>query len=463
MVFSSVIFIFAFLPALLAAYFIIPNRTWKNFVLLAGSLVFYGWGAKEYIFLMLVSIIINYIFGLLIDEFRSKAVLVWGIIANLELLFYFKYLNFFIDCINPIPGINIRIAEITLPIGISFFTFQGMTYIIDLHKEKVPVQKNPFKVALYISLFPQLIAGPIVRYADVYEAIDNRRHSLDEVSKGLVRFSFGLAKKVMLANVLGEVSAKIFANNYTDNTVAVAWVGAICYSLQIFFDFSGYSDMAIGLGRILGFKFPENFDHPYISKSISEFWRRWHMSLSGFFRDYVYIPMGGSRNGNVYLHLAIVFLLTGIWHGANWTFIVWGIWHGCFILGERVLKNKGKLKENPITWLYTIFVVILGWVMFNSPDVGYGFGFIGRMFGIVKADQCAFTVRYYLNNWVICILIFAIAFCMPLKEWLKIDKFVEKHEIGAEILTKVAALLLLTLSCLNVVTGTYNPFIYFQF
>lgn len=356
MVFSSIIFVIWFLPLFLLSYFVLPRLIPRqnkivlfNWILLIASLLFYAWDTPIFLFVMLLSIFMNYSLGILIGRTQNgktkKMELVISIVANLALLGYFKYSNFAIDTLNQCLGTNISNLNIVLPIGISFFTFQGLSYVIDVYWKKVEVQKNILKVALYISMFPQLIAGPIVRYDTICKQINEREVNFDNLVIGFRRFTFGLAKKVLIANVLGETADKIFSVDYfnvTHMSAAVAWYGAICYTMQIYFDFSGYSDMAIGLGKIMGFDYLENFNYPYISKSITEFWRRWHISLSSFFRDYVYIPMGGNRTGNVYFHLAVVFLLTGLWHGASWTFIIWGAWHGFFILLERKLNAKGR-------------------------------------------------------------------------------------------------------------------------
>ena len=338
MVFSSIIFVMWFLPLVLLLYFILPkiipvkNKiVICNGVLLISSLIFYAWDTPKFLGIMLVSIFINYFFGIVmgltLNNQMKKIELIISVVANLSLLGYFKYFNFFIDIFNKSFGKHVSELDIVLPIGISFFTFQGLSYVVDVYRGNVEVQKNPLKIALYISMFPQLVAGPIVRYDTIAKQIDDRKIDYNNLVTGLRRFIYGLAKKVLIANGLGETADKIFGADqfgFLHMSVLVAWWGAICYTMQIYFDFSGYSDMAIGMGKILGFDFLENFNNPYISKSITEFWRRWHISLSSFFRDYVYIPLGGNRKGNVYFHLIIVFLLTGLWHGASWTFIIWG-------------------------------------------------------------------------------------------------------------------------------------------
>ena len=328
MVFSSSIFVFGFLPLVLLGNYLLKER-YRNVFLLLASLFFYFWGEEENIVIIILSILINYFSGLLVARFAGTRIKKWMLVLavglNLGLLFYYKYFNFFIESVNSLLDTDIFVKDIILPIGISFFTFQGLSYVIDLYWGNVEVQKNPLKIALYVILFPQLIAGPIVRYKDVAEQIDTRETSIEKFSAGIVRFVVGLSKKIILANGVGMIADEIFNAPYQEHAVLTAWLGVICYTLQIYFDFGGYSDMAIGLGKMLGFDFMENFNLPYISTSITEFWRRWHLSLSSFFKDYIYIPLGGGRKGNVYLNLFIVFLLTGLWHGASWNFVVWGL------------------------------------------------------------------------------------------------------------------------------------------
>ncbi|MDR1837747.1 MAG: MBOAT family protein, partial [Treponema sp.] len=377
MVFSSSIFLFFFLPIVIAGYYLL-KEDYRVYFLLLSSLFFYAWGEPRYVLIMLLSIAINYSFGMFIDKSHTnkilaKLLLVLAVAGNLGILFYFKYLNFALHTANRVFNTGFLYYNIVMPIGISFFTFQGMSYVIDLYWRKVNVQKNPAKLAFYISFFPQLIAGPIVRYIDIKEQIEKRTVSADKFVAGAQRFVIGLAKKVIIANSLGETVDIIFNLPVSEMTAATAWLGIICYSFQIFFDFSGYSDMAIGLGRMFGFEFLENFNYPYISKSITEFWRRWHISLSSWFRDYVYIPLGGNRKGNVYANLVFVFILTGFWHGANFQFVAWGLWHGLFLIIERLfgmreVKNK---KIIPLRYVVTMLIVVVGWVFFRSPGLRY--------------------------------------------------------------------------------------------
>lgn len=349
MVFSSVTFLFVFLPVVLAVYYILPGRLRNTFLLLA-SLLFYYWGEPRFVFVMLASIVWNYLCGLMCgylpERMRGlrKLALILAVAVNLGLLVYFKYADFIIGTINGVFSRSIPLLGVTLPIGISFFTFQGLSYVIDVYRQTVRPQRDPLKLGMYISLFPQLIAGPIVRYADIEREIDHRSVDREKFYAGVSRFVIGLSKKVLIANTLALRADQIFGQPCQSLTAGVAWLGALLYSLQIYFDFSGYSDMAIGLGKMLGFTFLENFDLPYMSRSVTEFWRRWHISLSSWFRDYVYIPLGGNRRGNVYLHLLTVFILTGLWHGAAWNFVLWGLWHGLFLIVERVLR--GRIRGN---------------------------------------------------------------------------------------------------------------------
>ena len=494
MVFSSNIFLYFFLPIMIIGYYILPGKA-KNIWLLLGSLFFYAFGEPKYIFIMVASIVGNYAFGMLIHHFArsetdrvsagKRITLILTILYNLGILFYFKYFNLFIETVGNILHKEIGFIEIALPIGISFYTFQGMSYVIDVYRDDCKpdkdgniqqmVQKNFINLALYISMFPQLIAGPIVRYTDIKDSLDSRVTNSDTFAKGTERFVIGLAKKAILANSIGELASKIFAADLNYMGAGVAWLGAICYTLQIFFDFSGYSDMAIGLGKIFGFDFMENFNYPYISKSITEFWRRWHISLSSWFRDYLYIPLGGNRKGNVYINLLIVFLATGIWHGAAWSFLLWGLWHGIFMLIERYFR-KGNHK-NPFAklpgvfkWIYTMLVVILGWVLFNLEDVSDTLAYVGAMFRLKAPEYTEFSARYYLDNKMIVLLIIGMLACVPWAEVLprRAAGYVagfSQAETGTVVCTirRVLLIVLLLLSMLFIVNSTYNPFIYFRF
>ena len=474
MVFSSNVFLFVFLPVVMLVYYLIDSK-FKNIFLLLASLFFYFWGEPIFVLIMLASITINYVFGLVIHYTKihnlkliiKRIVIFSGIIANLGLLFYFKYLDFSIEIANKLFHSNLALRNIALPIGISFFTFQGMTYIIDLYWDKVPVQKNPLKVALYISLFPQLIAGPIVRYIDINEQIDKRTVDIEKYRNGLERFTIGLAKKIIIANTVALIADNVFSVPYIELSITTAWLGIICYSLQIYFDFSGYSDMAIGLGKMFGFDFLENFNYPYIAKSITEFWRRWHISLSTFFRDYVYIPLGGNRKGNVYINLSIVFVLTGLWHGASMNFVIWGVWHGLFMLIERILKSK-QLEifkiPNIIKRLYTLIVVLISWVFFRSDTLEYATGYLGIMFGINKPQNVGFSTMYYLDAFSIFIIIIAIIASTGILPNVINNKMSKKPDFLAFNIAKMVYYTILILVCAAfVMTSTYNPFIYFRF
>ncbi|MCR5002564.1 MAG: MBOAT family protein [Lachnospiraceae bacterium] len=500
MIFSSVIFLCFFLPIMILVYYALPEKL-KNIWLLVGSLFFYAWGEPEYIFIMLASIVGNYLFGILIHIFAfrqseektggrffrllPKITLAVTVLYNLGILFYFKYFNLFMETVSQISHREMEWTKVALPIGISFYTFQGMSYVIDVYKSEGQtdrsgnrvsiVQKNPINLALYISMFPQLIAGPIVRYSDIRESLKKRITNADTFTKGAERFIVGLAKKAILANSIGEVADKIFNADLEYMGVPVAWLGALCYTLQIFFDFSGYSDMAIGLGKIFGFDFLENFNYPYISKSITEFWRRWHISLSSWFRDYLYIPLGGNRKGNVYVNLLIVFLATGIWHGAAWSFIIWGLWHGLFMLIERYFRKRDK--ANPfdrvpavLKWMYAMLVAMLGWVLFKLEDVPDTLAYIGKMFGAGAGGYTEFSARFYLDNKMIVILVIALLACVPWKEVLKgraLTLYTGFTDAGPGkvtcIIRRVLLILLLLISMLFIVNSTYNPFIYFRF
>lgn len=478
MVFSSTVFLCCFLPLIIILYYALPNHKLKNTVLLLGSLFFYAWGEPKYVLIMLASITGNYLGGRWIHHCKEKAksakpVLVLFVLFNLGLLFYFKYFAFLVDTAAAVfhKGWSVRIA---LPIGISFYTFQGLSYIIDVYREDlnkedtVVVQKNILTLALYISMFPQLIAGPIVRYQDVLPYLEKRRTSFAQFSEGIDRFIRGLGKKVIFANLLGQVATQIMQTNVSMISPLTAWMGALCYMLQIFYDFAGYSDMAIGLGKIFGFEFMENFNYPYISKSITEFWRRWHISLSQWFRDYLYIPLGGNRRGNVYFNLFVVFLATGIWHGAAWGFVLWGLWHGAFMLIERVLK-KSKIKlrlPSAVMWLYTMLVVLFGWVLFRLVSVSSTLEYISIMFGIKDNGFIRYGLGWYFNNRTVFVAVLAVLCCIPWKQFLT-AKFPAVEALlknDVFLLAKRIVLLVILLICFLLITNsTYNPFIYFRF
>ena len=472
MVFSSIVFLTFFLPVLLMIYYAVPKRLrgMRNFILLVFSLVFYGWGGPKFLVLLLLSVAVNYVCGLFAGERYPKKVRrlasATAVVLGLGLLGWFKYAGFFAEILVSL-GAHIPIPEVVLPIGISFFTFQGLSYVIDVYRGDARVQKNPLNVALYVALFPQLVAGPIVRYTTVEEAVCGRNESLAEFSSGIVRFLCGLGKKMILANAMGEIADGVFAKGVPELNAALAWVGAIAYTFQIYFDFSAYSDMAIGLGRMFGFEFLENFNYPYIAKTVTEFWRRWHISLSTWFRDYLYIPLGGSRcsKARCIFNLAAVWLLTGLWHGAAWTYVLWGAWFLLLLIGERYLWG-GVLRKAPapVGHAYTMLAVIFSWVLFRAPSASYAAGYIGAMFGAggTFSGEAYFYLRQYLPEFILCIIA-----SLPVKTaaegWLK--KREQRPFCGflQEWFPVGAALLMLALSYLKLVTGSFNPFIYFQF
>ena len=466
LVFSSEIFIFIFLPFTLLFYYLFPNK-FRNYILLLASILFYAWGGLNYVFILLTSILINYLFGIFISKYKEntsikKLILSIGIVLNLILLFYFKYYDFTINNLNLIFRTNIPLKEIVLPIGISFFTFQGMSYIIDIYRGAATVNKNIFSVSLYISLFPQLVAGPIVKYKDIDNQIRKRKETLKDFSYGIERFIIGLAKKVIIADVLASIVLSIIPNSNNIIDTPTDWLGIICYTLQIYFDFSGYSDMAIGLGYMFGFKFMENFKFPYTSKSITEFWRRWHISLSTWFKEYLYIPLGGNRTGHTYLNLLIVFFVTGLWHGSSWNFIIWGLWHGFFIVIEKLIKNKNWYIKTPniIKWCITMIIVIIGWVFFTFDNLKNALDFLLIMFGIKHNNLVTFEIGYYMNLRVIVWIIFSILLSTPL-----LTNILKKYNSNNsfEIIKTVLLSILLILSIIFIVNSTYSPFIYFQF
>ncbi|MBE5943304.1 MAG: MBOAT family protein [Lachnospiraceae bacterium] len=478
MVFSNSVFLFVFLPLVVLGYYLIRHEL-RNYWLLAVSIVFYAWNEPSFTYILIASIIINYIGALLIDKLKFKKLMLFlTMAANLGVLFYFKYFNFAVDIFNRFFDRNLQFAEVILPIGISFFTFQGMSYVVDVYRQDVLAQTNPFKLGMYISMFPQLVAGPIVRYKDIAAEIESRKVDMEDLAYGVQRFIIGLFKKIIIADNMAVMADAIFKLDPILNSVPMAWLGIVSYTLQIFFDFAGYSDMAIGLGRMFGFHFLENFNYPYISKSITEFWRRWHMSLSTFFRDYVYIPLGGNRK-HVYLNVAIVFLLTGIWHGAAFAFIFWGIWHGFFNIMEKLIKDvkkkKGVVEEentkkdakyyliSALQHIYTMAVVMVGWVFFRAPGMTHGFNYLKSMFGLHNPEVSAYNVWLYLNKWSLLIMILALFMCTPIFKKLY---GVAKKKINENILIPIKYLVLLgalLLCVLQVASNTYSAFIYFQF
>ena len=461
MVFSSTVFLFLFLPALLVLYYFpgLKNRAWRNSVLLLFSLGFYAWGEPLFVFLMLVSILVNWALalGMASRDALRKPWLYAAIGFDLLLLVVFKYASFLSENFAALTANTGLIVHIALPIGISFFTFQMMSYVFDVYYGSSAAQKNPLRVALYISLFPQLIAGPIVRYRQIEAEITDRRESFDKISRGVQRFIYGLGKKVLLANFLAQIADNVF-DYVPEPSVLMAWLGAVAYTLQIYFDFSGYSDMAIGLGQMFGFHFEENFNYPYIARSVTDFWRRWHISLSTWFRDYVYIPLGGNRvsEGRWAWNLFVVWLLTGIWHGANWTFVLWGLIYFAFLLVEKETGLAQKLGR--LSPVYTLLVVILAWVFFRSTNVTAGARYVGTMFGLGAKGFCdSGFLEYVRNTWVVLLasLVGALPVVPRLREWLQARR--------CGWLEQVWLLLLFLISVCEIVSATYNPFIYFNF
>ena len=465
MLFTSISFLYYFLPALIIIYFITPKK-YKNIILLIASLLFYFYGEPKYVFLMILEIIIAYIGAILIDKYKnqSKNILIITLFIHVFLLIIFKYTDFIIQTINDISNANIKLLNIALPIGISFYTFQIISYIIDVYNGKVKVQRNIIKLATYVSLFPQLVAGPIVRYQTVEKELDNRVHSFNNFAYGIRRFSVGLAKKVLIANALGELCSKAPATS--EETVVFFWIFGISYMLQLYFDFSAYSDMAIGLGRIFGFHFPENFNYPYISKSITEFWRRWHISLSTWFKDYVYIPLGGNRVSRYkqIRNILIVWLLTGIWHGANWTFLIWGLLFGIILIIEKIFLNKFMEKlPSFIRRIYVLFIVMILFIIFSSDNMSVALSNIKGLFGMNGEAFINDYTLHYLNSYL-PVLIIALFGATPFIKIL-IDKLRKNKYINSiiNILEPILIVMILVVVTSYLIDNSYNPFLYFRF
>ena len=477
MLFSSLVFLYIFLPIVLLLI-LICKQTWHNWILLIASLIFYAWGGVSFTILLLLSITLNYFVGLYIDRFKgtikSKRALIIGIIFNLLLIVIFKYANFLVDNVNELGywlGFpKIKLPPILLPLGISFFTFQAISYIVDVYQGKAQVQKRYADLALYIALFPQLIAGPIVRYHDIAQQILERQLSRTKFALGIERFIVGLGKKVLLANNFAFVADEIFAVAPQSLDPITAWFGLLCYTLQIYFDFSGYSDMAIGLGKMFGFDIPENFNFPYISKSIREFWRRWHISLSNWFRDYLYIPLGGNRKSlkRTYINLIIVFFLTGLWHGASWSFVFWGLFHGFFLVLERI--GFGKQLSNiwsPIAHIYTLLIIMIAWVFFRIEKFPEALAYCGALFGLNPSSATNFDLNFYLNYELILALIIGLLASTPVfktigQYWNSQQENRAAIELGG-ILSSFGLMLIFIYCTMNLVNSSYNPFIYFRF
>ena len=471
MTFSSLTFTTLFFPAVLILYFICTDLRWRNGVLLVASLIFYSWGEPIWVLAMIGSTAINYVAAMLIDRASSpglrKTALVVGAAASLAVLFYFKYAAFLVNSVTSLFGVSFSIPVLELPIGISFYTFQVLTYTVDVYRDKSPVQRDPFKLMLYVSCFPQLIAGPIVQYSDVAVMLDERESTPEGFTEGMKRFAVGLSKKVLLANVCGLIIEELpSAAGASGMSVLGAWYISVLYSLQLYFDFSGYSDMAIGMGRIFGFTYKENFNYPYISKSASEFWRRWHISLGSFFRDYVYIPLGGNRRGRARtaLNLAIVWALTGLWHGASWNFVIWGLYYGVLIILEKlVLADFREKLPGAAQHIAALFLIVVGWTVFYYTDMGCLGKHLCAMFGIGAAGLSDPVTMAVIRKYTVLPLIAAIA-SLPilprLKAWLGKH---EKLEGAADIVSLVCLTALMLLSMIFIVGQSYNPFIYFRF
>ncbi len=470
MLFSSIPFLYYFLPAVFILYFIAPNKL-KNAVLLLSSLVFYAWGEPKYVFLMLASITSGYIFGLLIEKSRSdrkkaKLFLAGSVAISLGLLLYFKYADFFIGNFNAATGLSVPLLRLSLPVGISFYTFQLISYAADVYRG-LPAQRNPISFGAYIAMFPQLIAGPIVKYVDIEAQLRERTFDAAKAGSGIFRFLTGLFKKAVIANIAGELATKFLDGNLSTVSVLGAWIGIFSYALQIYFDFSAYSDMAIGLGKMFGFDYMENFNYPYIADSVNDFWKRWHISLTTFFREYLYIPLGGNRKHQV-LNLLIVWAFTGLWHGASWNFILWGLYYYVLIVLEKLfLGNLLEKIPKVFSHIYTLFVVLIGWVFFYFDDLSKLRTFFKVMFGAngnLLSSPADLTI---LKNHIL-FFIFAIIACMPVARLIKekVEKFANKNFMSSLIndySVVIASVFLLILDTAAVVGSTYNPFLYFRF
>lgn len=466
MVFTSAVFVFIFLPVVLAGGIILRKHiNISNLFLFFMSLIFYAWGKPKYVLLMLFSIICNYCLALLIEKTKYRNFwLIVAIFINIGVLFFFKYANWVLSIFNRMFNTSLYSKSMMLPIGISFYTFQALSYVIDVWKKKTPAQKSFIGVGLYIILFPQLVAGPIVRYTDIEQQIKERLMTSDKISDGIERFLVGFSKKILLADSFAAIADKVFLMN-NENTLGMvfAWLGAIAYAMQIYFDFSGYSDMAIGLGKILGFSFPENFNYPYMASTITDFWRRWHISLSKWFRDYVYIPLGGNRHGTgrMIISLAITWLATGIWHGANVTFLIWGAIYGGIIILEKLLKLPEYVEKNRIYKMcyrcFSILLIIICWVIFRADNIREAFVYLKTMF-CMKVSRSDLDITFLYIREYICEIMAGIAFCFPVGNWLKGTK-----SNGMQWGILLAEWLLFIVSVSYMVKGAYSPFIYFNF
>lgn len=472
MVFSNLFFIYLFLPLNLILYYAVPNKTWKNVVLLLFSLFFYSWGEPVWVFLLMLTAFLDYTWAKCIEYFnltgqqrRKKIALIASLVFDLGMLGVFKYSGFVVENINLLTGLSLPVPQIALPIGISFYTFQTISYVLDVYRGQVAAQKRYYKYLMYLSSYHQLVAGPIVRYSDVAAEIENRTVSAQDFSEGITRFCLGLTKKVVVANVAGSLAGNYLDADLASLSVAGAWFGVLLYTLQIYYDFSAYSDMAIGLGRMFGFHYHQNFNYPYIAKSVTEFWRRWHISLSSFFRDYVYIPLGGKYRHQIF-NICVVWFLTGLWHGASWNFILWGVFYGALLIVEKLglLKMLEKI-PSVFSHLYLLFLTLIGWTIFYTTDLGKLGGYFGVMFGLsgnaLSDPQLSIT---FMNNlfWLIA----AVLFCMPItqlvKRWAQAQRS-EGVRAGISIVNAIMNVMLLFVCTAMLVGDSYNPFLYFRF
>lgn len=472
MVFSNLFFIYLFLPLNLILYYAVPNKTWKNVVLLLFSLFFYSWGEPVWVFLLMLTAFLDYTWAKCIEYFNltgqqrcKKIALIASLVFDLGMLGVFKYSGFVVENINLLTGLSLPVPQIALPIGISFYTFQTISYVLDVYRGQVAAQKRYYKYLMYLSSYHQLVAGPIVRYSDVAAEIENRTVSAQDFSEGITRFCLGLTKKVVVANVAGSLAGNYLDADLASLSVAGAWFGVLLYTLQIYYDFSAYSDMAIGLGRMFGFHYHQNFNYPYIAKSVTEFWRRWHISLSSFFRDYVYIPLGGKYRHQIF-NICVVWFLTGLWHGASWNFILWGVFYGALLIVEKLglLKMLEKI-PSVFSHLYLLFLTLIGWTIFYTTDLGKLGGYFGVMFGLsgnaLSDPQLSIT---FMNNlfWLIA----AVLFCMPItqlvKRWAQAQRS-EGVRAGISIVNAIMNVMLLFVCTAMLVGDSYNPFLYFRF
>ena len=468
MTFSSLVFLCIFLPVTFALNTVFPSIRLKNTMLILASLLFYAFGEPVYVLLMIVSAFFNYVFALLLDKNRKRIIISLAVIVNIGILGAFKYTAFLAETLNRLSWVSLPIPQIALPIGISFFTFQALSYVIDVYRGQVPAERSFWRILLYISFFPQLIAGPIVKYRDIAEQIADRRVTPRRAALGMRRFLFGLGKKVLIANTMAVAVDHLFARSPEALNAPAAWLGAIAYTFQIYYDFSGYSDMAVGLGHMFGFHFLENFNFPYASVNVREFWRRWHISLSSWFKDYVYIPLGGNRKGKLRtgLNKVLVFFLTGLWHGANWTFVVWGLYHGAFSMMEELIPGIRKLPRF-LGHLYTMLQVILGFVIFRSESMSYAMGYVKSMFtgfDISPAANALFIQE--LTPFFLVIFAAAVLMCAPIQEHailLRTGSVRNVRERREQCLLFGLSFLVLLWCLIRLAGGSYNPFIYFRF